>query len=104
MYTFLASIRAYGFQNAFIEESHLRINTYSRAARTFHNLSRWIALRLDLLSACFVSALAVYLVYIQKRNAAVSGFSLSMGVSFGSVTLFIVQILNEFEIQSKVSV
>ncbi|KAE9409320.1 P-loop containing nucleoside triphosphate hydrolase protein [Gymnopus androsaceus JB14] len=98
----LTSIRAYGFQNAFIEESHSRINTYSRAARTFHNLSRWIALRLDLLSACFVSALAVYLVYIQKRNAAVSGFSLSMGVSFGSVTLFIVQILNEFEIQSKV--
>ncbi|KIK70420.1 hypothetical protein GYMLUDRAFT_234888 [Collybiopsis luxurians FD-317 M1] len=96
----LTSIRAYGAQNAFVKQSLDHINAYSRAARTFYNLSRWISLRLDVLSACFASALAAYLVYVQQQNAATSGFSLSMGVGFSALTLYLVQILNEFEVQS----
>lgn len=36
----LISIRAYGAQNAFKEESHKRINIYSRAATAHWNLNR----------------------------------------------------------------
>ncbi len=113
-----ASIRAYGAQNAFVKESLARINHYSRAARTFYNLSRWISLRLDVLSAFFASALAVYLLYFQNYSAATTGFSLNMGgkyfcslgpelslmvviVGFSMLTLYLVQILNGFEIQSE---
>ncbi|KAF9072745.1 P-loop containing nucleoside triphosphate hydrolase protein [Rhodocollybia butyracea] len=97
----LASIRAYGAQNAFVNGSLTRINSYSRASRAFYNLSRWISLRLDVLSACFATALAVYLVYVQSLNAATSGFSLSTGVGFSALTLYLVQVLNAFEVQSK---
>ncbi|KAF5392518.1 hypothetical protein D9757_002192 [Collybiopsis confluens] len=98
--TGLISIRAYGAQNAFIEQSLDRINAYSRAARTFYNLTRWITLRLDLLGASFASALATYLVYVQQLNAATSGLSLNMGVGLSTLTLYLVQILNQVEIQS----
>lgn len=37
----LVSIRAYGAQDAFKNESLKRINDYTRSARTFHNLNRY---------------------------------------------------------------
>jgi hypothetical protein len=36
----LASIRAYGAQHAFREESYRRIDKYSRAGRSFYNMNR----------------------------------------------------------------
>lgn len=36
----IISIRAYGAQRTFIDESMTRINKYTRSARTFHNLNR----------------------------------------------------------------
>lgn len=39
--TISVSIRAYGAQNAFKLESLLRIDRYTRAARTFYNLNRY---------------------------------------------------------------
>jgi hypothetical protein len=36
----LASIRAYGAQLAFREESYKRIDRYSRAGRSFYNMNR----------------------------------------------------------------
>ena len=36
----IASIRVYGAEKAFIEETYKRINKYTRAARTFYNLNR----------------------------------------------------------------
>jgi hypothetical protein len=36
----LASIRAYGAQLAFREESYKRINRYSKAGRSFYNMNR----------------------------------------------------------------
>ncbi|KAK7041927.1 hypothetical protein VNI00_008909 [Paramarasmius palmivorus] len=96
----LPSIRAYGAQEQFICESLVRIDHYSRAARTFHCLTRWIALRMDLLSTMFVSALAIYLFYAAHQSSAATGFSLSMGASFSGVVLTAVQCVNTIEIQS----
>jgi uncharacterized integral membrane protein len=74
----LASIRAYGAQTTFKEESLRRINHYTRAARTFYNLNRWICVRIDTISGMFAASLAAYLVYFQGHSAASIGFSLNM--------------------------
>lgn len=75
---FPASIRAYGAQTSFIDKSLERINKYTRAARTFYNLTRWICIRINAMGGLFAAGLATYLVYFQKRNASETGFSLNM--------------------------
>jgi len=42
-YFLLASIRAYGAQVAFREESYRRIDKYSRAGRSFYNMNRQVS-------------------------------------------------------------
>ena len=83
----IASLRAYGAQEAFAAESMRRINVYTSAARTSYNLNRWVCIRIDALGALFASGLAVCLVYFQSRGAANTGFSLNMA---GKNTLFAV--------------
>ncbi|KAF8191645.1 P-loop containing nucleoside triphosphate hydrolase protein [Mycena galopus ATCC 62051] len=84
----LVSIRAYGAQEAFIETSLKHINHYTRSARTFHNLSRWIAVRMDILGTVFITVLATYMVYFQKQGSSSIGFSLNMASGFGMIILF----------------
>lgn len=43
----LTSIRAYGAETAFKAESLKRIDHYTRPARAFFNLNRWICIRID---------------------------------------------------------
>jgi hypothetical protein len=43
---FRASIRAYGAQNSIINISLERIDKFTRTARTFYNLNRWICVRI----------------------------------------------------------
>lgn len=94
----LASIRAYGAEEAVIRESLTRIDKYSRSARTFYDLNRqglttlykkvntqrlfthrWLGVRVDALGALFAAALATYLVYGPERHRAANiGFSLNM--------------------------
>ncbi|KAG8887722.1 hypothetical protein FRB98_009106 [Tulasnella sp. 332] len=78
----LTSIRAYGVEEAFQRESRRRIDVYTRAARTFYNLNRWVSIRIETLSSLFVGSLTAYLVYVRKADASVTGFSLSMAVGF----------------------
>ncbi|KIK08096.1 hypothetical protein K443DRAFT_672979 [Laccaria amethystina LaAM-08-1] len=96
----LTSLRAYGVENTFRNESLKRIDYYTRAARTSYNLNRWICVRMDLLGATFTTALATYLVYGKGLNAANTGFSLNMAVEFTTMILYLVRIFNEFEVQA----
>ncbi|KAJ3772853.1 hypothetical protein FB446DRAFT_788322 [Lentinula raphanica] len=95
----LTSIRAYGVQEAFKAESLRRIDKFSRAARTYYNLNRWITVRVDALGALLSCVLAVYLVYYRGQSASNTGFSLNMAVGFSSLILWWVRTLNEFEVQ-----
>ncbi|KAK0208414.1 hypothetical protein DFS33DRAFT_1411920 [Desarmillaria ectypa] len=95
----LTSIRAYGVQEAFARESLSRINRYTRTARTFYNLNRWVCIRIDALGGLFAAALAIYLVYFQDRTASTTGFSLNMAIGFSGLILWWVRTLNEFEVQ-----
>ncbi|KZS93246.1 P-loop containing nucleoside triphosphate hydrolase protein [Sistotremastrum niveocremeum HHB9708] len=95
----LTSLRAYGAQGSFKLESMKRIDKYTRAARTFYNLNRWICLRADSLGAVFSAGLAAYLVYCTDSDASSTGFSLNMAVGFSGLILWWVRIANEFEVQ-----
>jgi hypothetical protein len=66
-----ASIRAYGAQGPFIEESLRRINKYTRVARTLSNLDRWVGIRLAAVGNLLAAILALYLVYFQKASRLV---------------------------------
>ncbi|KAJ7455115.1 hypothetical protein FB451DRAFT_1516746 [Mycena latifolia] len=95
----LSSIRAYGAQGPFIEESLRRINKYTRAARTLSNLDRWVGVRLAAVGNILAAILATYLVYFQKERASNVGFSLSIAANFSSLILFWVRIWNDVQIQ-----
>ncbi|KAH6912895.1 ATP-binding cassette transporter [Coprinopsis sp. MPI-PUGE-AT-0042] len=95
----LTSLRAYGAQEAFVNQSLERIDRYSRAARTHYNLSRWIGVRIDVLGSLFAAGLAAYLVYSRDLTASNTGFSLNMAVGFSGVIFRWIRVLNEFEVQ-----
>lgn len=78
LYSLSASIRAYGVQEAFTVDSLRRIDKYTRAARIYFNLNRWISVRIDILGSLLAAGLAVYLVYFRGHTASDTGFSLNM--------------------------
>ncbi|KAI9434147.1 hypothetical protein H4582DRAFT_2112597 [Lactarius indigo] len=98
----LISIRAYGAQLAFREESYRRIDRYSRAGRSFWNMNRWINLRIDFLGGLFAASLAAYLIYVPHERSLPSdtGFSLTMAIGFSSMILWWVRNLNDFEVSN----
>ncbi|KAJ6594858.1 P-loop containing nucleoside triphosphate hydrolase protein [Mycena capillaripes] len=95
----LVSIRAYGAESKFSIESLARIDRYTRAARNYYNLNRWISVRIDLMGSIFSAALATYLVYIKRTSAGDTGFLLNQSITFTQMLLWVVRITNEFEVQ-----
>ncbi|KAJ7770817.1 hypothetical protein DFH07DRAFT_1057900 [Mycena maculata] len=95
----LTSIRAYGAQNSIIKISLDRIDKYTRTARTFYNLNRWICVRIDALGGIFAASLAYYLIYFQSHTPSNIGFSLNMAIGFSGMILWWVRVLNDFEIE-----
>ncbi|KAJ7825733.1 P-loop containing nucleoside triphosphate hydrolase protein [Mycena olivaceomarginata] len=83
------SIRAFGAESRFSTESLARIDRYTRAARNYYNLNRWVSIRVDLLGAIFSAGLATYLVYYKHASAADSGFLLNMAITY----------INDFEVK-----
>ncbi|KAG2123601.1 hypothetical protein DEU56DRAFT_829341 [Suillus clintonianus] len=98
----LTSIRAYGAEEAFKQESLNRIDRYTKSARMFYNLNRWVCVRIDVIGGGFSAGLAAYLVYGRGVHEASNiGFSLNMAVGFSSMILWWVRILNEVEVSGK---
>ncbi|KAJ7487075.1 hypothetical protein FB451DRAFT_1337537 [Mycena latifolia] len=95
----LVSIRAFGAESKFRTESLARIDRYTRAARNYYNLNRWVGIRVDLLGSIFSAALASYLVYIKRTSAGDTGFLLNMSITFTEMLLWVVMRINEFEVQ-----
>ncbi|KAJ7167899.1 P-loop containing nucleoside triphosphate hydrolase protein [Mycena filopes] len=95
----LTSIRAYGAQTAFIQESLRRIDKYTRAARILSNLDRWVGVRLAAVGNILSAVLALYLVYFQEERANNVGFSLNMAAAFSTRILFWVRLWNDVQIQ-----
>ncbi|KAK1236146.1 hypothetical protein PQX77_000617 [Marasmius sp. AFHP31] len=94
----LASIRAYGVEERFIQQSMDHIDKYSRTARTFYDANRWIGVRMDFLAGLFASGLSAYLVYVQSYSAANTGFALTMAIGFSQNILYWIRNTNDFEV------
>ncbi|OCH88609.1 P-loop containing nucleoside triphosphate hydrolase protein [Obba rivulosa] len=94
----LTSIRAYGAEHAFTQESYRRIDRYTRITRSFYNLSRWVTLRMEALGGVFAAALAIFLVYGGRTSASDTGFSLNMAVAFSGTILWWIMAVNQFEL------
>ncbi|KAJ6535432.1 hypothetical protein B0H19DRAFT_1079915 [Mycena capillaripes] len=94
----IVSVRAYGAQEAFINQSFTRLDKYSRAIRPYENLLNWISTRLDILGGCFEAALATYMVYFSTSTAAETGFCLAQAAAFSQQILWFVYSSNEFEL------
>ncbi|KAJ1309718.1 hypothetical protein OPQ81_006483 [Rhizoctonia solani] len=58
----ITTIRAYGAQEMVRKELQKRIDMHMRAARTFWNLNRWIAIRMDALGGLFSAGLGACLI------------------------------------------
>lgn len=93
-----ASIRAYGAQQAFMDEAMKRQDKYTRSSRSFFNLNRWVDVRINTIGALFAAALAVYLVYFRNMSASNVGFSLNMAVGFTKYIFYWVRYFNHFEV------
>ncbi|KAF9270593.1 P-loop containing nucleoside triphosphate hydrolase protein [Marasmius fiardii PR-910] len=98
----LVSIRAYGVEERFVQESMTRIDKYTRVARTFYTLNRWVGIRMNLLAGVFASCLGAYLVYGQGQSASNTGFSLNMAIGFSVRILYWIRNLNDFEVQGEI--
>ncbi|KAG6908669.1 hypothetical protein DXG01_003683 [Tephrocybe rancida] len=122
MLTGLTSIRAFGAQERFSDDVQRYIDGYTRPARTFYDLNRWLNVRIGCISSLFSACLAAYLVYFHTLSAGDTGFSLNMAgeflsfvlwcsggtyalrssvmiVGFSTELLWFVRDLNEFEVQ-----
>ncbi|KAJ6504576.1 P-loop containing nucleoside triphosphate hydrolase protein [Mycena vitilis] len=92
----IVSIRAFGAESKFSAESLAKIDRYTRAARNYYNLNRWISVRVEILGAIFSASLASYLVYITKTRAGDTGFLINMAITF--------TLTNEFEVQGYIDI
>ncbi|KAF7348320.1 Multidrug resistance-associated ABC transporter protein [Mycena sanguinolenta] len=95
----LVSVRAFEAQSKFAAESLSRIDRYTRAARNYYNLNRWVSIRIDILGALFSASLATYLVYITHSRAGDAGFLINMAITFTQMLLWVVRSTNNFEVQ-----
>ncbi|KZV91533.1 P-loop containing nucleoside triphosphate hydrolase protein [Exidia glandulosa HHB12029] len=95
----LTSIRAYGAEAAFKASARHRIDKYTRAARSYYNLNRWIGVRINAIGGLFSAGLAAYLVYGTVPQASSTGFSLSLTVAFSRMILWWTRNLNQFEVE-----
>ncbi|GJF00392.1 ATP-binding cassette transporter [Phanerochaete sordida] len=96
----LVSIRAYAAQGSFRKQLLSQVNEYTRAGRTFWLLNRWIAVRLDVLSAVFSASVAAYLVYFSTIGPSGVGFALVMAVTFTEFVLGLVHWINQLEVNA----
>ncbi|KAK7038087.1 multidrug resistance-associated ABC transporter protein [Favolaschia claudopus] len=93
----LVSIRAFNAESKFVADFRPRINRYTRAARSYYNLNRWVSVRVDILGATFTFLLTLYIVYIKPIGAGDTGFVINMAISFTSMLLWTVRFYNDFE-------
>ena len=95
----IVSIRAYGAQGKLRKEAQRRADLYTRAGRGFFNLNRWVTVRIDMLGALFAALLGAFLIYGPRLDASTSGFALSQAISFSSMILWWIRMVNEMEVE-----
>ncbi|KAJ3815366.1 P-loop containing nucleoside triphosphate hydrolase protein [Lentinula aff. lateritia] len=102
--TGIVSVRAYSAQDQFADLLMTRIDHYSRSARVFHNLQRWMAIRTETLAGIFSAGLAWWLVYFTNSDASTTGFLLNLAVTFSGGIVWWVIAVNGLEAETHLPV
>ncbi|KAJ2656945.1 hypothetical protein IWW48_004768 [Coemansia sp. RSA 1200] len=85
------SIRAYGQGRRFERLYAERIEEYMMASWTYFCTNRWLAIRLDMISACMMFCTAALLVVLQSIVGGISGSQVGLALTYA---LSIVGVLN----------
>ncbi|KAJ3842929.1 P-loop containing nucleoside triphosphate hydrolase protein [Lentinula raphanica] len=96
----IISVRAFAAQERFADLLMARIDHYSRSARVFYNLQRWMAMRTETLAGIFSASLAWYLVYFTDSSASDTGFVLNLAVAFSGGMVWWVIAINDLEAEA----
>ncbi len=89
----VVTIRAYGDESRFMQDSHMRVNTHNRPFIYLWATNRWLAFRMDLAGALvsFFSGLFV-VVNAGSIDAGAAGLALSYAITFTQNVLWLVRL------------
>ena len=89
----VVTIRAYGDESRFMQDSHSRVNTHNRPFIYLWATNRWLAFRMDLAGA-LVSFFSGVFVVINARSidAGAAGLALSYAITFTQNVLWLVRL------------
>lgn len=91
--TGVVTIRAYGDESRFIQESHLRVNTHNRPFIYLWATNRWLAFRIDIAGALVSFFSAMFLVVNAGRiDPGAAGLALSYAITFTQNVLWLVRL------------
>lgn len=91
--TGVVTIRAYGDESRFVNESNYKVNTHNRPFIYLWATNRWLAFRVDCAGAlvAFFSAMFV-IMNVGKIDAGAAGLSLSYAITFTQNVLWLVRL------------
>ncbi|RMD41406.1 hypothetical protein DV735_g3728, partial [Chaetothyriales sp. CBS 134920] len=91
--TGVVTIRAYGDEARFLQDSHLRVNTHNRPFIYLWATNRWLAVRMDIAGA-LVSFFSGTFVVLNARtlDAGAAGLALSYAITFTQNVLWLVRL------------
>ncbi|RMZ90758.1 hypothetical protein DV736_g2006, partial [Chaetothyriales sp. CBS 134916] len=91
--TGVVTIRAYGDESRFLQESHVRVNTHNRPFIYLWATNRWLAVRMDIAGA-LVSFFSGTFVVLNARtlDAGAAGLALSYAITFTQNVLWLVRL------------
>ncbi|EXJ66028.1 ATPase [Cladophialophora psammophila CBS 110553] len=89
----VVTIRAYGDESRFIEESQLRVNTHNRPFIYLWATNRWLAFRIDIAGALVSFFSAMFVVLNAGRiDPGAAGLALSYAITFTQNVLWLVRL------------
>ncbi|EXJ92718.1 ATPase [Capronia epimyces CBS 606.96] len=91
--TGVVTIRAYGDESRFIQESNVRVNTHNRPYIYLWATNRWLAFRIDMAGALVSFFSAMFLIVNAGRiDPGAAGLALSYAITFTQNVLWLVRL------------
>ena len=89
----VVTIRAYGDESRFVNDSHTKVNTHNRPFIYLWATNRWLAFRVDCAGALVAFFSAMFVVQnVGKIDAGAAGLSLSYAITFTQNVLWLVRL------------